>query len=252
MILNRPLFEQLVSEAWQHEFSGWDFTYLSRRSLESRPTWDYRQLVREKLKSAQSLLDQDTGGGEFLSSLQPLPVYTCATEGYPPNVPLARARLEPLGVQVFDTLATAQLPFADNSFDLVINRHGGFLASEIYRILKPGKRFITQQVGGQNCIRLNELLQDKVDFQYAYWTPDCAVEQLEEAGLRVIDQREDFPPLEFADIGAVVYYLKAVSWQVSDFTPEKYSEKLGIIHNLIQQAGKLVVSEHRFYIEAQK
>lgn len=252
MILNQPLFDRLITEAWRHEFSGWDFSYISNRSRESRPTWNYRQLIREKLKPAQSLLDLDTGGGEFLSTLQPLPPYTCATEGYPPNIPLARARLEPLGVQVFDTLATARLPFADNSFDLVVNRHGGFLASEIYRLLKPGKRFITQQVGGRNCIRLNELLQNKVHFQYSYWMLDLAVGQLEEAGLRIIDQREEFPPLEFFDIGAVVYYLKAVSWQVSDFTPEKYYDKLGVIHNLIQETGRLVVTEHRFYIEAQK
>jgi SAM-dependent methyltransferase len=252
MILNQPLFNQLINEAWQHEFSGWDFTYLSKRSLESRPSWNYRWLVREKLKHANSLLDLDTGGGEVLSSWQPLPPYTCATEAYPPNVPVARARLEPLGVQVFDTLSTARLPFAENSFDLVINRHGGFLASEIYRLLKPGRSFVTQQVGGQNCIRLNELLQDKVYFQYSYWTPDCAVQLLEEAGMRIVEQREDFPPVEFTDIGAIVYYLKAVSWQVNDFTVEKYYERLGEIHNLIQETGKLVVSEHRFYIEAQK
>ena len=252
MILNQPLFDQLVNEARQHEFSGWDFTYLSDRMFESRPSWDYRQPVLQKIKNANALLDLDTGGGEFLSSLQPLPAHTCATEGYPPNVPIARTRLEPLGVPVFNTLATAQLPFGDSSFDLVINRHGGFLASEIYRLLKPGRSFVTQQVGGQNCIRLNELLQDKVYFQYSYWTPDCAVQLLEEAGLRIVEQREDFPLVEFTDIGAIVYYRKAVSWQVNDFTVEKYYERLGEIHNLIQETGELVVSEHRFYIEAQK
>jgi len=81
VILNKPLFDKLVDEACHQEFSGWDFVYVSNRMIESQPSWDYRQLVLDKIKNATSLLDLDTGGGEFLSSLQPLPPITCATEG---------------------------------------------------------------------------------------------------------------------------------------------------------------------------
>ncbi len=252
MILNKPAFDRLVDEAWHHEFSGWDFAYLADRMIERKPSWDYRQLVLDRLKNASSLLDMDTGGGEFLASLQPFPPITCATEGYAPNVPIARIRLEKLGVQVFDILATERLPFQDDSFDLVINRHGSYSASELERILKPGKSFITQQVGGRNCIQLNELIQDKADFQYSYWTMDYAIQQLEGSNLRIIDAREEFPQAEFRDVGAVVFFLKIISWQINDFTVEKYYERLGEIHNIIQNSGKLVISEHRFYIEAKK
>jgi SAM-dependent methyltransferase len=252
MIINKDEFDRMVEEAWQHEFSGWDFSYVSGRMLESPLAWDYHQIVLEQFRDVNSLLDMDTGGGEFLSSLQPLPPVTIATEGYPPNVPVAKARLGPLGVEVIDTWAPVPLPFDDNSFDLVINRHGGYRAAELYRVLKPGKRFVTQQVGGSNCIHLNEMLQDRVEFQYSYWTLEYAVRELEESGFRIIDQREDYPSLEFVDIGAVVYYLKVISWQVSGFTIEKYYDKLARIHNLIQETGSFVVSEHRFFIEAQK
>ena len=252
MILNKPLFDKLVEEAWNQDFSGWDFGYISKRMIESDLSWDYRQRVLDKIKGVTSLLDQDTGGGEFLSGLQPLPPITYATEGYTPNLPVARARLEKLGVQVVDTSATARLPFSDNFFDLVINRHGGFLASEVYRILKPGRIFVTQQVGGRNCIKLNEILQDQVDFPDSYWTLDYAIRELQQSNLRILDQKEEYPPVEFRDIGAVVFYLKAISWQVSDFSVEKYYERLVNIHNSIQETGKFVITEHRFYIEAQK
>ena len=252
MVINRPLFDQLVEEAWNQDFSGWDFGYVSNRMIERQVSWDYRQIVLSRIRGATSLLDMDTGGGEFLSSLQPLPPITYATEGYAPNLPVARARLEKLGVQVVDMSATARLPFRDNFFDLVINRHGSFLASEIYRILKPGKSFITQQVGGRNCIKLNEMLQDQVDFPYSYWTLDYAVRELEQSNLRILDQKEEYPPVEFRDIGAVVFYLKAISWQVSDFSVEKYYEELANMHNIIQETGTFVITEHRFYIEAQK
>lgn len=252
MILNKPLFERLVDEALQQKFSGWDFAYVANRMVESQPSWNYRQIVGERIKDANSLLDLDTGGGELLSSLQPLPPVTYATEGFPPNVPIARRCLEPLGIKVFDTIAHVPLPFEENFFDLVLNRHGSYLPSELYRILKPGKSFITQQVGGRNCIRFNEVLGDEVGYTYADWTLERAIRELEESGFTIVDKREEYPLVEFRDIGAIVFFLKVISWQVSDFTVEKYYEKLGAIHNEIQETGRFVATEHRFYLEVQK
>ncbi|MCD6291771.1 MAG: class I SAM-dependent methyltransferase [Anaerolineae bacterium] len=243
------LFDQLVSEALQLGFSGWDFSVISHRWQEGPTSWDYRQIVRERIGQASSLLDMGTGGGEFLSSVVPLPRHTWATEGYPPNVPVAKARLAPMGVQVVET-AESVLPFADGSFDLVINRHTGFVAREVYRVLAHGGRFVTQQVGGSNNIRLNELLQDQVSFEFSYWTLEYLVQQLQEAGFRVISQREDFPDTVFKDIGAVVFYLKIISWQISDFTIEKYRDRLLAIHDIIQERGCLSIKGHRIYVEA--
>lgn len=248
----RDDFDKLVDEAWHHEFCGWDFGYLAGRMLESELSWDYRQIVAAKARHATALLDLDTGGGEFLSSLRPLPPNTWATEAYPPNVPIAKACLGPLGVRVVDALAAAPLPFRDRSFDLVIDRHGSYLASEVYRILRPGKRFVTQQVGGENCIGLNEMLQDRVAFEYSYWTLGYAVRQLEESGFRILDRREEHPRVEFLDIGAVVYYLKVISWQVGDFGIDRHRERLARIHQVIQETGRFAVTAHRFIIEAQK
>jgi hypothetical protein len=74
---------------------------------------------------------------------------------------------------------------------------------------------------------------------------------LESAGLEILEKKEEFPAMDFLDIGAVVYYLKAISGQVSDFTIEKYYDQLAEIHNAIQERGKFTVEAHRFYIEAQ-
>jgi SAM-dependent methyltransferase len=252
MAIDKEAFERLMNEAWQHEFAGWDFNFIHGRFVENPPSWDYRAIVMERIQSAHALLDLDTGGGEFLSSLQPLPPGTCATEGYPPNVAIATARLEPLGVKVSNTHAAISLPFEDGAFDLVINRHGGILASEIARVLKPGGRFVAQQVGDRNCIRLNEALQNVPDFTFSQWTLDRAVKQLVTGGLRVLEKKEEFPKAEFNDIGAVVYYLKAISWQVSDFSIDKYYDRLAEIHQSILEKGAFVVEEHRFLIEAQK
>ncbi|MBN2352722.1 MAG: hypothetical protein JXD23_09165 [Spirochaetales bacterium] len=218
---------------------------------EGKPSWSYRALVESKLSGIDSLLDIDTGGGEFLASIKSLPPVTCAAEGHPPNVPLARARLGPLGVRLFDTAAGGPLPFGDDSFDLVISRHGRLPAAEILRVLKPGRSIVTQQVGDRNNIRLNKLLGSAPVFRKA-WDLETVVREMEQNGFRIIDRREEFPAVEFKDIGAVVYYLKAIPWQIADFSLEKYQDRLRGIHDMIMEDGKLETTGHRFYIEAQK
>ena len=56
----------------------------------------------------------------------------------------------------------------------------------------------------------------------------------------------------FYDIGAIVFYLKAVPWQVPDFTAEKYFNRLKEIDNLIQKEGYIDFTCHRFLIIAGK
>ncbi|MBM7644530.1 hypothetical protein JOD45_000723 [Scopulibacillus daqui] len=51
-------------------------------------------------------------------------------------------------------------------------------------------------------------------------------------------------------VGALVYYLKAVSWQVPDFHIKKYLPKLYRIHQLIQSNGYFDVKQHRFIVKA--
>jgi SAM-dependent methyltransferase len=252
-IINPELFERLISEALQQEFSGWDFGYLANRWIESPLSWDYARVARTHMKPEGSLLDMDTGGGEVLSALQPLPRTTFATEGYVPNVPVARSKLEPLGVRVVQTVAgKKELPFPDSFFDTVLNRHAAFLAEEVFRILKTNGVFITQQVGGENNFQINELLQEHPEFKYSHWTLELAISRLVRAGFQILEQKEEFPETTILDVGALVFHLKIISWQIADFTVEKYYEKLAEIHNAIQKEGSLKIKSHRFLIIAKK
>jgi SAM-dependent methyltransferase len=246
------LFDKLVAEALTQPFSGWDWSQMAERWREAPTSWDYRQKVRASMVCADAMLDMGTGGGEVLASLAPLPPHTVATEGYAPNVPIARDRLGPLGVQVLDAECEAELPFDEASFDLVINRHSGYRANEVHRVLRTGGLFLTQQVGRRNCIELNELLQDRVEFEYAYWTLDCAVRQLEQAGFKIVERYDEHPETVVADIGAVVFYLRIVAWQIADFSVERYERKLRELHRQLLERGPLVIHAHRFYIAARR
>ena len=74
--------------------------------------------------------------------LQPFPSTIFATEGYAPNVPIARKKLEPLGVIVVEVTDDTALPFQDGQFNLIINQHESYAASEVNRILSPSGVFL--------------------------------------------------------------------------------------------------------------
>ncbi|MBQ5762254.1 MAG: SAM-dependent methyltransferase, partial [Clostridia bacterium] len=104
---------------------GWDFSHISGRYKQSEDyPWDYRQIINNYLTSDMDILDYDTGGGEFLLSLNHPFDKTWATEGYAPNVALCKAVLTPLGIHFKAFQDPANIPFEDESFDMIINRHG--------------------------------------------------------------------------------------------------------------------------------
>lgn len=247
------LFQRLLKEADQ-PFSGWDFSYLSQTGRwQSEPLpWSYASTLWPYLRDASSLLDMGTGGGEFLSLLSPLPTHTCTTESYPPNVPIAQQRLEPLGVKVFEITDDTHLPFKDNEFDLIINRHESYVPTEVYRILQPDAFFITQQVGDQNDIEINALFGTTPDLGTHPWTAKYVEEELKGVGFDIIKIDEAFPRLRFYDVGAVIYFLKAIPWVITDFSVDQYRDVLHQLHERIQIEDYLEIREHRFLIVGQK
>ncbi len=251
-VRQNSIFTKLIAEAVGQDFSGWDFGFIARRYVEAEPPWNYRQKICDKLPRVNSLLDMGTGGGEFLASLGKLPPHTWATEGHHPNLSVAKARLSPLSVQVSEFTSVDKLPFEADSFDMVINRHACFTPTELHRILKPGGTFITQQVGGANNRMLNDHLQQTVNPEFDRWNLAAAVELLTAAGFEIIEQGEAFPETVFYDIGAVVYYLKAIPWQLPDFSVDKYRSQLLTLHQTIQDNGGLTIKSHRFFIEARR
>lgn len=122
--------------------------------VENDLPWDYEKIVREYLANDMQMMDYDTGGGEFLLSLEHPFEKTFATEGYAPNVEICREKLLPLGINFKECNNPNNIPFEEDSFDIMINRHGGFVPIEIYRLLRKNGVFITEQVGGDNEIQI--------------------------------------------------------------------------------------------------
>ena len=250
--MKRDLLFSSLLESANTNFSGWDFSFISETGrMKSEPlSWSYGSTAFQLIQCAQSMLDMGTGGGEFLSMLQPFPSTIYATEGYPPNVPIARKKLEPLAVTVIEVTDDTALPFQDGQFDLIINQHESYAASEVNRMLSPNGIFLTQQVGGLDCAELNEQFGIHLNSEFASWSLETACNELNENGFTILEAKEEFPFQRFYDIGAIVYYLKAIPWQIPDFTVEGYFEELYRIHEIILQKGYFDVKQHRFMIKA--
>ena len=247
------LFAFLLQEV-DANFNGWDCSYLEGREDQAPLPWSYVSTCLLRVRKAQSVLDMETGGGELFSRFAPFQGRAWATEAYPPNIQLARQRLEPLGVQVLalEEDEPKTLPFDPGSFDLVLNRHGYYWAPEVSRILRIGGQFITQQVGDRNDIGIRALLGAPDDSQPGTWDLSRVVGDLDAAGLKILQKAETINRQRFYDVGAIVYQLRAIPWQIPDFSVDRYFDKLWNIHAQIQRTGFVDVQEHRFWIVAER
>lgn len=248
--------EQLI-EFWQQEeqqpFTGWDFSYLDGRMVEDQPPWSYSGRVAELMKRSTAVVDLDTGGAErFLALKADWPQKVVATESYPPNVQLATERLAPFGVPVVEVDLTTDglLPFGDGEFDLVLNRHSAFNPTEIARILAPGGTFLTQQVHGLYAHDLQAAFGAQP--QWPEWTLEYNLPKLQAAGLTIVTAEDWSGKLAFTDVGAIVYYLKAVPWTVPGFSVRTHLGYLVELQDRLERDEELVFTAWKYLIEAQK
>ncbi len=230
--------------------TGWDFSKLteSGRMKETPLPWDYHAIVKQHVPGAGRMLDMGTGGGEFLKTLAPLPVATYATEGYQPNVKIAEENLKPYGIKVISDYKDSELPFENDFFDLVINRHEYYEPTEVHRILKPGGFFITQQVKGNCDDTIIELFAAKTEIVFKDWGLTKALKELRIFHLEIIKADKAAGFTEFKDIEALISYIKVINWLVPDFTREKYRAELTKAAKIIEDTGSFRSTLDRFLL----
>lgn len=253
--------------SWRSEeatpFSGWDFSRIASRFTEEKPPWSYAEIARELLKRAKSALDLGTGGGEVLSSMRDaFPDLVVATEGYAQNVPIARSRLAPLGVHVVACGIDDQapiggvqdrptvLPFRDASIDVVLSRHEAYDARDVLRVLRPGGSFLTQQQDGRSY---SDLLRPfGASPQWPGVTAENLGRELVDAGFSVELMRSWWGHATFRDVGALVYYLRAIPWMVPGFSVDRSLDVLMDLQADLEREGQLRFGVGWLLISARK
>lgn len=248
------LLQHWLEEERIAHIKGWDFSHIDGKYEEEQDLpWNYRELVLCHLAPNAQLLDIDTGGGEFLLSLNHPHSQTAATEAYAPNVQLCKETLLPLGIDFRAADGCGPLPFEDERFHIVINRHGDFDPKEIYRVLKPGGIFLTEQVGAENDRELVEMLLSEVPplaFPEQYLS--IAAGKFEESGFTILERAEAFRPIRFWDVGALVWFAHIIEWEFPGFTVEGSLERLYRLQEKLDRGGVIEGRIHRFLLIAQK
>lgn len=234
---------------------GWDFSRLDGLLDAENPPWDFEHDCELAMLDSSAIVDLGTGGGERLLRLLDrlaargvVPNRVAATEGWEPNVKVAREALSPRGIDVFacDPEAGDRVPCNDETFDLAMNRHEAIDTEEIARILMPGGRFLTQQVHGLDVPEFREWFGSTP--QYPHVTPDNLCRELEKVGL-VVETVDDWSgAMALSDAEALVTYLSLVPWYVpEDFSVDAFSETL-----LRLDSAPIRVTQRRFRVYAVK
>ncbi|MBR6767003.1 MAG: class I SAM-dependent methyltransferase [Clostridia bacterium] len=243
---------------WKHEESiarmhGWDFSHINDRySEEDDFPWNYRSVIQEYLNPEMKLLDTDTGGGEFLLSLGHPYGNTAATEAWPPNIELCGKVLIPLGIDFRPGSASDILPFDDESFDIIINRHGDFNPADLFRLLKPGGIFITQQVGAENDRELVRLLLGDTPLPFPKQYLSIAEDSFRKAGFEILRSDECFRRIRFSDVGALVWFARIIEWEFPGFSADNSIDNLLKAQEILEKTGCIEGRTHRFMLAAQK
>jgi len=226
-------------------FEGWSFDLGVRRLGPAMP-WSYDEIVRVAARGVHAVLDIGTGGGERLALLRDaLPRNVVATEPWSVNAPVARDRLAPLGVDVVHA-SSRVLPFADRSFNLVIDRHEEFEPSEVRRVLRHSGAFVSQQVGVGDWGELNAHFPRREDFadELRRYAPE-----LRALGFNVT-VREHQERVAYPSLGEFVYMLAVASWTIPDFDVERDIDALLALERDCLTDDGFVVTEDRYLLTA--
>jgi protein-L-isoaspartate O-methyltransferase len=256
LVKGPAVFDDLIAEGESEPVEGWDFSWFEGRATEERPSWGYTQMLVPRVSAAQGVLDIQTGGGEVLAGVlaqvPEMPKTVAATESWVPNARIARRNLAPFGVSVVEVADDADIPFPADHFDLVISRHPTItIWNEIARVLSRGGTYFSQQVGAGSNRELTDFIMGPQPVSERR-SAQRAVEQAQNAGLHVVDLRQESLRTVFNDVGAIVYFLRKVYWTVPGFTVDKYGDRLSSLHEKINRDGPFVAHSQRFLIEARK
>lgn len=240
----RPVVERA------RRFSGWRLDEFAPRRLGSEEPWSYEARASELLANASSVLDMGTGGGEVFEDLwASRRGRAVATESWKVNAPVAAARLRPHGIDVV-LCHSLVLPFRGGAFDLVLNRHEELDPAEVARVVRPGGRVLTQQIGREWWRELREFFPRMEDFGDLF---DRYRSGLRASGLTILQSRSHEGQVVYRGLGDIVFLLCVAPWTIPDFDPlARDLPALLAAEESLSAGDEIVLTEGRFLIEAAK
>lgn len=144
------------------------------------------------------------------------------------------------------------LPFSDAQFDMILNSHESFSVPEVWRVLKKGGYFISQQVGDLNGLPLSTKLIPNFRKDAFTLHLSSVVTELRQQGFSVLYQNEAFFEQKFFDMDGLIYYAKSIPWEFPNFSVATHYNQLLTLQEELSLKGFIFNQEHRFIFVARK
>ena len=88
--------------------------------------WDYEKIVKQYLTNTAKVLDYDTGGVNFIVSESSLCQNSSDRRIRAECAIVSEKKLLPLGIDFKECNTPSRIPYDNETFDMIINRHGNF------------------------------------------------------------------------------------------------------------------------------
>lgn len=152
----------------------------------------------------------------------------------------------PAGVTPAQALAGAE----DNSCHLVLSPNapcGEEDYREVHRVLKKGGFFLTQQLGGDDCRRLCELLHPGAHPAQPR-NAENHTPLLRAAGFRVMFRDQAYPVQRFSSVASLLAFVSDHPGLFPGITEEHIAEKKDKLQELLTGNGSLPLERHVFLL----
>lgn len=146
---NQDMAEKIDYEKFYErvgEEIGWDFSELKVEKEERK--WNLYEKAIKKVEDRGELLDIGCGGGKKILKVADAFDKVVGIDSSKAMIKKAKQNLKEAGKEdvEFKLMDAKSLEFEDESFMVITCRHAPFEADQVYRALKNGGLFITQQV----------------------------------------------------------------------------------------------------------
>ena len=142
-----------------------------------------------------------------------------------------------------------QLPFSDECFDLVLNRHEELGPAEVARVLALEGQILTQQVARSNWQELRDYFPRMHDFGPFFERYQAG---LRSGGLTVTRAETHDAHEAYSTLGDMVYMLTVGSWTIPGFDLAQDLDALLALERGLRREEGIVLTKSRFVIEAHK
>lgn len=186
---------------------GWNFSTMKHTTEQDSPYYYYHKVV-EYIQPDTVMLDLGCGSGEKSTKYFGLAKKIIMVDNEPEMLKKAKENVEKFynenkaskfEFQIGD--ADGRLDYADETFDLVVSRHCGGNMHEIYRVLKKGGVFISEDIDDIDCLELKEYYNRGQNYPLDKTQKEKIFQDIFDAGFSEIkllnfDQREYYPNIE--------------------------------------------------------